>query len=184
MSENRQTEIMEEVYQDAIKANTVISEFGNEIVKGNAFKSHILLSLTAGQVVDLGLLTPSDKDIRWFPVLLSSDVNYVKGQVYADSAFTGDVVSAGTNYNQQSTKTTGLIFYDNLSITTLGNEIDLLATLGSTLTPFRSSGSTQEGEAFFTFKRSTQHILRLTNTAAITCTALITNAWLETDLTD
>ena len=187
MSQARTTEILENSYQKQTKSLIIITEVGNEIVNGNVFGEKTLFTLDTAGTRDVGVVTPTNKDMRFSNISISADVNYITLHVYEDVTFTGDNELTIINANRQSSTVSGAILYDSFTVApniSGADLIDIYATLGGTGIALTSSGGAQEGTEYKILKRNTKYLFRYTNSNGDGATILGGAAWIETDLTD
>lgn len=179
--------IFTDSYNSKTKSINIINEVENEIVLEHVFIAFSLFTLISSAVMDFGMVTPSDLDIRLSPVQLISDINFVTMDLYEDVTFTGNVEHDIFNANRQSSITAEAIVYDTFTVApNIGGAtvIDILATIGGASSASHSTGSTQEGRQFIILKRNTKYLFRFTNQDTGTANVEAKAAWIETDLTD
>lgn len=187
MSIARQTEILELGFNSNANAIVTLGEFGNETIKGNVFFNNIFTTIATSNETNVGITTPSDKDIRFLLSSVSADINFVKTILYESPTFTGSTTISSVNANRQSSTTSGVVIHSAFSVepvVTSATVLDIFATLGGTSVAGNSTGNEQDAEHYFLLKRNTKYLLKISNEDSATANVLIKNEWIETDLTD
>jgi len=175
-------------YNKSAKAVITMTELENEIVNGNVYIADLLFTLAAETSTDIGIITPSDTDIRIFTATLGADLSYVSLTLYEGVTFTGNAVAPYVNANRQSDNTGGLLSYSTFTVApniSGATQLKQLATVGGSLIGQTSIGSTQSEQEYILLKRDTKYLFRFYNAnASNTATVTASEKWIETDLTD
>jgi len=159
----------------------------NESLNGNRFIAIDMTTIATGLSFDVGITTPSDKDVRFLWIDLGCDLNFAKCILYEGVTFTGSTQIVPINSNRQSAKTAQTIIHSAFSVTpdiTGAVIVDTVATLGGTGVGQSSSGGAQEGDGFLLLKKNTKYLLRVSNEDGTTANVLLKIPFIETTLTD
>lgn len=190
MGEARRTEILENVDRSINQnayAYITMTETLNEALNGNRFIGIIDTTLATETSFDVGIVTPTDCDIRLTGIDLGCDLNFAKAILYEDVTFTGSTELILINSNRQSETTTDLLVYTAFSVApniSSATIIDTIATLGGTGVGGTSTGGADNGDGFFLLKKNTKYLIRISNEDGATANILLKIPFIETDLSD
>lgn len=152
----------------------------NSVDKGELFQFFHKFDVLAGATYNIVFTTPSDRDVRDMPSVISTSVDKVTFQFFEGATFTGGTAITGYNQNRQSVVLPLLSIKGNATITTTGNQVAQVWMAGAeSIGQTRSGSQGGGGETHWKLKRNTTYLLRFINGSSATNTIQLNEIWLE-----